>query len=198
MTRIEVSWDLRVPGLANLRTGTAAAVHGDHRPPPLVQVEPRALAPWHLRLPDDDIGIRVEHEAVLADWTLWELRDLAAELVAASAHPVLVVVRSGPVDLVEVLHGIAGWPLRLRLVDDVGAIAAAVADELEAIASLDDRPEPTYSAAFGRAADLVSSGVVFLAPAGDLGRRRDPVVARLEALVGTLAAERGTGTPFVT
>lgn len=198
MTRIEVSWDLRVPGLATLCGDTVAAVHGGHEPTPLVQVEPLALSPWHLRISDDDIGIRVEHEAVLADWTLWELRDLAAELVAASAHPVLVVVKGGPVDLVEVLHGIAHWPLRLRLVDDVGAIAGTIADVTADIVADGDRPEPTYSAAFGRAADLVSSGVAFLAPAGELGRRRDPVVERLEALVGALAAERGSDTPFVT
>lgn len=203
MTRIEVSWDLRVPGLAALSSEPVAAVHGgaadaERAGPRVGQVEPHLLAPFHLRLPDEGIGVRVEQEAVLADWTLWELRDLAAELVNASLHPMLVVVRGGPVDLVEVLHGIAHWPLRLCLVDDVASIADAIAAATADINGGVVAPEPTYSAAFGRAADLVSSGVAFLAPAGELGRRRDPVVARLEAIVGTLAAGRCTDTPFAT
>lgn len=92
------------------------------------------VEPWHLRI--GDTGIRVEEEAELAKLTRAELRDFAADLVAAAPRPMLVVVRGGCADMGEELSRIASWPLELHLVTgaaDVAELVGGVAAAAESV-----------------------------------------------------------------
>ncbi len=126
-----------------------------------VEVDAEVPAPAHVSV-GEDVGVFVQYESDLAHRTLWELRALAEALMEAYARPLFVAVKSGDLRLREMLYGIGGWPLQIRVVDDVAAAAATIRSAaLDARAALAPSLGPDYSAEFSAArerAEALASG----------------------------------------
>lgn len=161
------------------------------------EVDPERTAPAHVN-DGEDVGVFVQYESDLAHRTLWELRATAEVLMETYARPLLIAVKSGDLRLREMLYGIGGWPLQIRVVEDLAAAAATIRSAvLDVRAALAPSLGPDYSAEFSAArerAEALASGRAPEERAADPLRERfgDDAVDVIEDLLVQMRRTRTT------